>query len=420
MRVLAGLLALWAGAAGAQGRLDGHGGPIMDLAVTEQGRVVSASFDNSVGLWSSAGVPAWLEGHQAAVTAILPLPDGALVSAGDDFRVLLWSGSDAAPVELGRHAGKISDLAASGDHVISASWDGTIALWPLDGGKAIQLAGHEAGVNAVVLGPSGRLWSASSDGSIRLWDVASGTSRPIVRHGFGINRMVLGDGWLAYGAVDGVTRIVDPLTGDSLRDYTLDRRPILSMAHEPRHGLLAVGDGDGWIMVLNTADWSLARDFRAMKSGPVWALAFSADGATLWAGGLDQAIHGFALDGDVQPIDAGEQQFLRPPAEMSNGERQFMRKCSICHALSPGPSRRAGPSLAGLFGRRSGTLEGYPYSERLSRGDIVWTDRTIDALFDQGPDHYVPGTKMPMQVIARPEDRADLIAFLRDATETTK
>ena len=58
----------------------------------------------------------------------------------------------------------------------------------------------------------------------------------------------------------------------------------------------------------------------------------------------------------------------------------------------------------------------YRYSETLTGSDIVWGDETIDALFDQGPDHYIPGSKMPMQVIAKPQDRADLIAFLRAAT----
>ncbi|MEO0503691.1 MAG: cytochrome C, partial [Pseudomonadota bacterium] len=62
-------------------------------------------------------------------------------------------------------------------------------------------------------------------------------------------------------------------------------------------------------------------------------------------------------------------------------------------------------------------VPGYRYSPILDGSDIIWDDTSIDALFDQGPDHYIPGSKMPMQVIAAPEDRADLIAFLRDATK---
>ena len=47
----------------------------------------------------------------------------------------------------------------------------------------------------------------------------------------------------------------------------------------------------------------------------------------------------------------------------------------------------------------------------------MWNEDTIDALFDEGPDRFVPGTKMPMQRIAKPADRDDLIAFLKHATK---
>ena len=102
---------------------------------------------------------------------------------------------------------------------------------------------------------------------------------------------------------------------------------------------------------------------------------------------------------------------------MPNGERQFMRKCSICHALEPGPSRKAGPTLHGVFGRKAGTVDGYRYSDILDGSDIIWDETTIDALFDQGPDHFIPGSKMPMQVIAGAGDRGDLIKFLQRSTE---
>ena len=94
-----------------------------------------------------------------------------------------------------------------------------------------------------------------------------------------------------------------------------------------------------------------------------------------------------------------------------------MRKCSICHSLTDDASRKAGPSLHGLFGRPAGTLPGYRYSPTLSGSDIVWNDATIDALFDIGPDHYIPDSKMPMQRITRAEDRADLIEFLKRETQ---
>ena len=89
----------------------------------------------------------------------------------------------------------------------------------------------------------------------------------------------------------------------------------------------------------------------------------------------------------------------------------------MCHTLTPSSARRAGPTLHNLFGRRAGTVEDYKYSATLTGSDIVWTEETVNALFDEGPDHYIPGTKMPMQRITGANDRADLIAYLKSATQ---
>ncbi len=105
---------------------------------------------------------------------------------------------------------------------------------------------------------------------------------------------------------------------------------------------------------------------------------------------------------------------------MSNGERQFVRKCSICHTLEQPATtsdlRRAGPTLYGLFGRQAGTVPGYRYSDALNGSDVIWETETINQLFELGPDHFTPGSKMPMQRIAKLEDRQDLIAYLRANT----
>ncbi len=395
--------------------LKGHGGPIMGIATAPDGRIATASFDNSVGLWTGQ-TPEWLEGHEAAVNSVA-FNGTAIYSAGDDFTLRRWPGGDV----VGRHKGKIVGIAASKTHVATASWDGTIGLWPIDGSEPTMLGPTGSGVNAVVFTPDGsQLYSAGVDGALRIWDVASGqeTDR-LIEHGFGINELVLNtqDGWIAYGAVDGVTRILN-LTNREERDFTLDRRPILAMALSPDRKLLAVGDGEGYIMVIDTDDWRIAQDFRATLRGPVWALAFSADGRNIHAGGIDEAMYSWPVStlGDREQMAAAEPSFLKDPDEMSNGERQFARKCSICHSLTPNSERRAGPTLHDIFGRQAGTLPDYLYSDTLQDSDIIWNEETINGLFDEGPDHYIPGSKMPMQRITQAQDRIDLIAFLRRAT----
>lgn len=396
--------------------LKGHGGPIMAIAAAPDGRIATASFDNAVGLWMQ-GRPTWHDGHEAAVNAVT-FAGETVFSAGDDFTLRQWPGGQV----IGRHRGKIVGLATAPGLIATASWDGSIGLWPMDGSDPSMLTGHDSGVNAVAFSADHtRLYSAGVDGTLRIWDLATGQEKQqLLRHGFGINEVVLNAkaGWLAYGSVDGVTRIIDPDSGEAIADFTLERRPILALALSPDGTRLAVGDGEGYIMVIDTLDWRIAQDFRATLRGPVWALAFSPDGRNIHAGGLDEAMYSWPVAslGKQGQMAETEQSFLKDPAKMDNGERQFARKCSICHSLTPGSARRAGPTLFGLFGRPAGTVPDYVYSDRLTGSDIIWTDSSINALFDLGPDHYIPGSKMPMQRIADPRDRADLIAYLRRET----
>jgi len=78
---------------------------------------------------------------------------------------------------------------------------------------------------------------------------------------------------------------------------------------------------------------------------------------------------------------------------------------------------RAGPTLAGIFGRRIATLPGYSFSDALKKLDIVWTPETVAKLFEVGPAEYTPGTKMPEQRIGSPQDRKALTDFLSKATK---
>lgn len=399
----------------------------MDIDVSrETGQVATASFDNSVGLWSGR-TPRWLDGHAAAVKVVAFVDGEHLVSAGDDNDLILWRAADGSSRVLEGHTAKVMGLAVAPDRslIASASWDARIGLWPVEGGAADYLEGHAAGVNAVAFSRDGkRLYSASVDGSIRLWDLATRSEKRIIdRNGFGINVLAVGgpgasESWIAYGSQDGVTRIVDIETGERLHEFAFERRPILALTVSSDGSTLATGDGHGYITVINTETWSIETDFRAALKGPIWALAFSADGEVLHAGGIESIVYSWPL-ADLAgqgPMATETPQFLKKPEEMSNGERQFARKCSICHALTADGGRKAGPTLYQVFGRQAGTLPGYSYSKTLQGSDIIWSANTIDQLFLDGPDHFIPGSKMPMQRIVARQDRDDLIEYLRAAT----
>ena len=184
----------------------------------------------------------------------------------------------------------------------------------------------------------------------------------------------------------------------------------------------AVGDGKGFISIIDTKQWKIRNDFRAALRGPIWALEFSKDGDSILAGGIEDIVYSWPLENlaEYEPMAQKPPGFLKKPEEMSNGERQFMRKCSICHSLTDDGGRKAGPSLHGIFGRPAGSVEGYKYSSTLSSSDIIWNEKTINLLFDLGPDHYIPGSKMPTQRITGEKDRIDLVRFLREETARKK
>ena len=428
MRVLAVILTLFAAPVEAADFrvLVGHGGPVMGAAVSDDGAsALTGSFDNSVGFWTLAGEEVvWLEGHEAAVKDVVFIGDGLAASSGDDFDIYIWdleAGTSRSKLE--GHKGQVNGVAVSPDGrlLASASWDGWVGVWDIAEGRNLFLMkGHESSVSDVAFSPDGALiYSASADGTIRTWDVESGEeTRILVQHGFGVNTLLVGEGWLAYGAVDGGTRVLSTVDDSELADLTLDRRPILSMAVAPDGNEIAVGDGQGFVMTVETGTWRISGDFQAAANGPVWALAFTANGQSLLAGGIDDAAYIWPAHNELDaPIMATKTRgFLSDPNAMSNGERQFRRKCSICHSLGDDGQRRAGPTLAGLFGRRAGTVPGYRYSDTVSNLGFDWTAETIDQLFDLGPDHFIPGSKMPMQRIVKPQDRQDLIEYLKNNT----
>lgn len=95
------------------------------------------------------------------------------------------------------------------------------------------------------------------------------------------------------------------------------------------------------------------------------------------------------------------------------GEKVF-KKCQVCHVLEPG-GRKIGPSLYGIFGRTAGTLEGFRYSPAMSNSGIVWDEETLSAYLEN-PRQYIKGNRMAFAGLRKEEDRADVIAYLKEAT----
>ena len=116
----------------------------------------------------------------------------------------------------------------------------------------------------------------------------------------------------------------------------------------------------------------------------------------LVAGVIAAASHSAAAEGDV-----------------AKGEKLFKR-CAACHSLEAG-KKKVGPSLAGVFGRTAGTVEGFKYSKAMMASEVVWDEETIDQYLEK-PKTFIPKNKMAFPGFKKPEQRADVIAYLKEAT----
>lgn len=101
--------------------------------------------------------------------------------------------------------------------------------------------------------------------------------------------------------------------------------------------------------------------------------------------------------------------------DAGNGAKVF-RACAACHTTDEGAGHRVGPNLHGLFGRASGTAEGFRFSPAMKDAGIVWSADTLKQYL-ANPRSFIPGNRMPFAGLPKEQDREDLIAYLEQATQ---
>jgi cytochrome c len=173
-----GRVALWPARPGAQPArvLEGHGEPVVALALTPDGRrLASAAWDGTGRVWDLAGdaPPRVLEGHQGNVNGIVFRPDGVVATAGFDGTLRLWPEGEP-PRTLAEFGLPLNAVAALPDGTLAVGGvDGTLRLVAPDGGVREVQAGARP-VVALAAAPDGSVVAAASlGGSVTLWEVAS-------------------------------------------------------------------------------------------------------------------------------------------------------------------------------------------------------------------------------------------------------
>jgi cytochrome c len=408
----------------AHAQLRGHGGPVRALAISPDGtQAVSGSFDTSAIRWSlpKNAAEQVLRFHDGAVNAAVVLRDGRIATSGEDARIAIWTpGASQPSMVLAGHKAPVVALSVSpdGSTLASASWDHTARLWPLAGGTPRVIEGHAQNVNGVAFAPDGRaLVTAGYDATLRISPLVGGGAPIIAMLPTPLNTVAVApDGEIVTAGADGKIYLLSA-AGELIGEIEAAQAPIIAVALSRDGSLIAAAGIRGSVAIIDRGARKLERTLVG-PGLPVWSAAFFPDGRTLLTGGSDRMIRRWdAVTGE--PIGNVVMGAPDDPLAAFAGDpgAEVFRACVACHTLNANDGVRAGPTLAGIFGRRIATLPGYNFSDALKKLNIVWTPATVSKLFEVGPMTYTPGTKMPEQRIGSAEDRAALMSFLEKATK---
>jgi cytochrome c len=98
--------------------------------------------------------------------------------------------------------------------------------------------------------------------------------------------------------------------------------------------------------------------------------------------------------------------------DAAEGEKIFKRQCFLCHNAEKGAPNKQGPNLFGVVGRKTGSVEGFRYTNANKSADITWSPETLDPYLTN-PRKVIPGTNMAFAGLPKPDDRKNLIAYLQ-------
>jgi cytochrome c len=130
-------------------------------------------------------------------------------------------------------------------------------------------------------------------------------------------------------------------------------------------------------------------------------------GILVLCGGLAAGLSACGSPDEKQPASEATSVVLTAPADLAP---PAFSVCNSCHSIEPGVTRN-GPSLAGVFGRKAGQLDGFFFTDEMKQSGLTWDRPTLDKWLT-APQLLVPGTRMAFTGIADAEKRKGVIDYL--------
>ena len=375
---------------------------ILAVAVSPDGQqIAAAGGDPVVRIWTTpfGAIPRALAGHHDPVTRVSYNRDGSLLlTASEDGTARLWQTTVPTLAPIGVHTGAVSTVAYSpdGQHVLSAGADGTAKIWNAGGGLALTLPQGGAVADASYAAGGRSVLTAGADGTAKLWDASTGVLRATFPHGAPVRAVAeMPSGAVVTAGGDGTVKAWSP--AGKLLWTAQHGSPVAALAVSS-DGTVASGAADGSVRLWRGNDGAALYVLRG-HTGAITSLDFDRSGDILASGSADRTArlwnvrtgevervlsgHLFAVTSvDFNPTGKllvtasvdGDAWIWAVPSGAIEHKLRF-HVSTVGQAVFSPDGRwvvTAGPSAAGLWLTRTGTLLVYLHGAKGNLMSAAW------------------------------------------------